>query len=76
MVKKLVKHGNSFALVLDKPLLDLLKIREDTPLEISTDDGRTLKISPVSDDDRRKRSKSAFDDTAKRFSKTLKNLAK
>ena len=26
MVKKLTKHGNSLALVIDRPILDLLKI--------------------------------------------------
>ncbi len=37
MIKKLVKHGNSYALIIDKPILDLLKITPDTPLEITTD---------------------------------------
>lgn len=37
MVKKLTKHGNSLALVVDRPILDLLKIDPDTLLDISTD---------------------------------------
>ena len=45
MIKTLTKHGNSYALVIDKPILDLLKIRPDTPLTISTD-GRTLLVTP------------------------------
>ena len=45
MIKKLTKHGNSWALVIDKPVLELLKIDPETPLEIATD-GRTLIISP------------------------------
>jgi antitoxin component of MazEF toxin-antitoxin module len=45
MIKTLTKHGNSYALVIDKPILDLLKIRPDTPLAISTD-GKNLLISP------------------------------
>ena len=45
MTKKLIQHGNSAALVLDKALLDLLKVRMDTPLEITTD-GRNIIISP------------------------------
>lgn len=44
MLKKLVKHGNSFALVIDKPILDLLKITSDTPLEITTD-GKGLYVT-------------------------------
>jgi hypothetical protein len=35
MIKRLTKHGNSFALLIDRPILDLLKIRPDTPLEIT-----------------------------------------
>lgn len=44
MVKTLTKHGNSLALVIDKPILELLKIDADTPLEITTD-GQSLVIS-------------------------------
>ena len=49
MTKKLAKHGNSAALILDKPILDLLNVTMDTPLEISTD-GRSIAISPVTTD--------------------------
>ncbi len=45
MTKKLIRHGNSAALVLDKALLDLLKVRMDTPLEVTTD-GKNIIISP------------------------------
>ena len=37
MVKKLTKHGNSLALVIDRPILNLLKIDSEAPLDISTD---------------------------------------
>ena len=47
MTKKLIKHGNSAALVLDKPLLDLLNVSFDTPLEVTTD-GQNIIISPQS----------------------------
>ena len=47
MVKKLTKHGNSLALVIDRPILDLLKIDPDTPLEVSTD-GKQLLSRPRS----------------------------
>ena len=47
MTKKLIRHGNSAALILDKALLDLLKIQMDTPLEVTTD-GRNVIISPQS----------------------------
>lgn len=48
MVKKLSKHGNSLALVIDKPILDLLGIDENTPLEMRTN-GRGFYIEPTGD---------------------------
>jgi antitoxin component of MazEF toxin-antitoxin module len=45
MTKKLIKHGNSAALVLDKALLDLLKVKFGTLLDVTTD-GRNIIISP------------------------------
>lgn len=74
MIKKLSKHGNSFALVIDRPILDLLKIDEETALDVATD-GQSLIISPVRDEKRRKKFEAALDDTNKRFAKTLKRLA-
>ena len=49
MTKKLIRHGNSAALVLDKALLDLLKIQMDSPLEVTTD-GHNIIISPQVDE--------------------------
>lgn len=46
MVKKLVKHGNSLALILDKPILDLLRIDADTELSVTTD-GSAIVIAPA-----------------------------
>ena len=37
LTKKLSKHGNSLALVIDRSILDLLGIDERTTLDISTD---------------------------------------
>jgi antitoxin MazE len=76
MVKRLIKHGNSLALVLDKPVLDLLKITEETPLEIETLDGKSLHIKPVKSTGARKDVRTALDQTNKKFGKTLKNLSK
>jgi antitoxin component of MazEF toxin-antitoxin module len=45
MTKKLIRHGNSAALILDKALLDLLKVKMDTTLEVTTD-GRNIIVSP------------------------------
>ncbi|RMF13149.1 MAG: AbrB/MazE/SpoVT family DNA-binding domain-containing protein [Candidatus Dadabacteria bacterium] len=74
MQKKLTKHGNSLALVIDRPVLDLLRIDADTPLDISTD-GQVLIISPVHDEERAARFHDALERTNKRYGRMLKNLA-
>jgi antitoxin MazE len=73
MVKTLTKHGNSMALVIDKPILDLLQIEPDTPLNITTD-GRCLIIAPC-DPKRRKKFEAALEDTVIKYSGMLKRLA-
>jgi len=74
MIKKMVSHGNSAALIIDKPILDILKIDMDTSLEISTD-GKNLIISPVSDRKREQKFRTALQKVNKRHSKVLKKLA-
>ena len=74
MIKKLSKHGNSLALVIDRPILELLGIDERTPLEISTD-GRALMIVPAADKKRRKQFESALAEANARYGKALKRLA-
>lgn len=76
MVKRLVKHGNALALVIDRPILDLLKIAEDTALDISTEDGKTLRIIPLDPATRSRKIEEALKKTNAKFGKTLKNLAK
>jgi len=44
----LTRHGNSYALVIDKPILELLRVTPETPFEIMTD-GRCLVLTPVRD---------------------------
>jgi len=46
MIKKLTAHGNSSALIIEKPILELLKISQNTLLEIQTD-GQRLVITPI-----------------------------
>ena len=75
MVKKLTAHGNSAALVIDKPIMELLHITMDTPLEISTD-GKNLIISPVVDPARAKKFKAALGRVMSKHDKTFAKLAK
>ncbi len=75
MMKNLTKHGNSLALVIERPVLDLLKIEEDTPLDISTD-GEVLVITPVRDRRRQERFKNALESANRQYGRALKRLAK
>jgi antitoxin component of MazEF toxin-antitoxin module len=74
MVKTLIRHGNSYALVIDRPILDLLKIEPETPLEIETD-GNTLMVVPVRDKARRERFEKALAKVNRRYGRALKRLA-
>ncbi len=49
MIKKLSKHGNSLALLIDKPILELLNITEHTRINITTD-GTNIMIKPIHTD--------------------------
>ena len=75
MTKHLTPHGNSAALVIDKPILELLNIDMKTPLEISTD-GRSLVISPVLDRSRQKKFDAAMAVVNAGHGKTFIKLAK
>jgi antitoxin MazE len=46
MIKKLSAVGNSLGLIIERPILELLDIDKDTPLEIRTD-GEALIIRPA-----------------------------
>jgi antitoxin MazE len=74
MIKKLTKHGNSTALVIERSVLNLLKIDVDTPVEVSTD-GKVLIISPVRDKARAAKFKEALEKTNRKYGRALKRLA-
>jgi antitoxin MazE len=74
MLKKLTRHGNSLALVIDKGVLELLNIDDQTPLEITTD-GSILLISPVRDEKRRRQFQEALAKVNAKYGHALKRLA-
>jgi antitoxin MazE len=74
MTKKLSKHGNSLALVIDRSILELLGIDEQTTLGISTD-GRALVIAPTHDKRRRKQFQQALAACNEQYGAALKRLA-
>ncbi|OGP52447.1 MAG: AbrB family transcriptional regulator [Deltaproteobacteria bacterium RIFCSPLOWO2_12_55_13] len=74
MVKRLTKHGNSLALVIDRGVLDILDISAETPLSVTTD-GKRLIVSPIRDLKRQKRFRAALEEGNRKYSKLLKRLA-
>jgi antitoxin component of MazEF toxin-antitoxin module len=74
MVKRLTKHGHSLALVIDRGILELLRIDASTPLSITTD-GQSLVISPARSNSRRRRFRRALAKVNERYGRALKRLA-
>jgi antitoxin component of MazEF toxin-antitoxin module len=74
MQKTLTKHGNSYALVIDKPILDLLRITPDTPFEIVSD-GQSLVLTPIRDPKEERKFQKALETLHERFGRTLQKLA-
>jgi antitoxin MazE len=74
MIKTLTKHGNSYAMVIEKPILELLRTTPDTPFEIISD-GRSLVLTPVRSNEESKKFDEALAMVHKRFGKAMKRLA-
>ena len=74
MIKTLTRHGNSWALVIDKPILELLKINPEEPLELTTD-GKTMTIAPVGVTDRKSQVRAARKKINARYEKAFRKLA-
>ncbi len=74
MIKTLTKHGNSLALVIEKPILELLGVDAETPFDVTTD-GDVLVLSPVKNITRKEAFKSALDKINTRYPKALKKLS-
>ena len=75
MVKKLTKHGNSLALILDKPILDLMRIDADTPLELITDGDKLVVLPQRNNGKREKKLREAMDYVHKKYGRMMKRLA-
>jgi antitoxin MazE len=74
MVKRLTVIGNSLGLIIDRPILDLLHVDKDTPLELSTD-GKALVIRPAARSHKR-RVKAAAERLMNAHDATLRKLAR
>lgn len=75
MNKTLIKHGNSLALVIDKPILEMLQITVDTPLELTTN-GDAILITPIRDKRRQRQLQVSLEKINQKFGDDLERLAK
>ena len=74
MRKNLIKHGNSLALLIEKPVLDLLNADAETPFDITTD-GQALVLTPVRDPRRGAAFQSALERANGQYADDLRKLA-
>lgn len=75
MIKTLQKHGNSLAVVIDKPLLELMHLGEGAQVSLVLD-GQNLVISPVSVGVGRERTLASAERIRTKYKATLEALAK
>jgi len=74
MVKNLTKHGNSYAIIIDKPILELLRATPETPFEIISD-GQCLILRPMRDPEEEKKFRDSLDKVHQQFGRAMKRLA-
>ena len=73
-LKHLTRQGNSLAIIIDRPILDMLDINEKTPLKLTTEGGKII-LEPVSAQEIERRFSAAADKVEKRFGRMFKRLA-
>ncbi|QDU37362.1 hypothetical protein Mal4_16730 [Maioricimonas rarisocia] len=74
MKKTLIRHGNSLALVIDKPILEMLQITAETPLELTTN-GDAILVRPIRDKRRQRQLQESLDRINEKFGDDLERLA-
>lgn len=74
MIKKLQRHGNSVALIIEKPVMQALGITEETPLQVTVN-GNALVITPANVGVGPERMKTTIKALRKRYGSMLKRLA-
>ena len=74
MIKTLKKHGNSMALVIEKPMMEALGITEETPLQVTVS-GNALVVTPANVGVGPERIKVVIKEIRKRYGPMLKRLA-
>lgn len=74
MIKTLKRHGNSMALVIEKPMMEALGITEETPLQVTVN-GNALVVTPANVGVGPERMKAITKELRKRYGPMLKRLA-
>ena len=73
MTKKLIQHGNSAAIIIDKPIMELLNITKETIFQLSTD-GKNIILSPQNEKTRENDILNSLVKINKKYGKVLKRL--
>lgn len=75
IVKKLTRQGNSSALVIDRPLMQLMDIDNDTALKITVK-GRKMTIEPLTEEERAEQFRKSLRRTGRKNAELFRRLAK
>ena len=74
MIKTLTKHGNSKALIFNRTMTELMKIDENTKLELRIK-GERMIITPIREDDREAEITRLLEYNNRKFGPALKRMA-
>jgi antitoxin MazE len=75
LIKRLSRHGNSLALVIDRNLLDMLDVREGAAFSVTVA-GRALVLTPVDAVSKGRGFRSSLARVNRRHGRVLQHLAK
>jgi antitoxin MazE len=74
MITNLTKHGDSYVLVVDKPLLESLHASPETVFDVFTD-GQSLVFVPIGDPKNEKGLQDALEMVHRHFGQAMQRLA-
>lgn len=75
MVKKLARQGNSACLIIDRQIMDLLELDNDSTVRLSVE-GHKLIVEPLSEKERAAMFRKAMEKTGSKNAKLFRKLAK
>lgn len=74
MVKRFTKSGNSYALFVDRAVMELLNITPETPMKMSTD-GDEIRFKPIRGSVTDQQLDDSLDRFYKKYGRMMKRLA-